>query len=138
MTATFTVRSELRFVDISWTLARLRSEYFGANRSEEQFVEECRHSLCFSLWAKDGLGDGFDEPIGFARVITDYASFAQVSDFFIAEEFRGRGLSHFLFEAIRYDARLNKCTFNLFTRTPAFWRHLGFTTAEHMILRPTP
>lgn len=136
MTATFTVRSELRFVDISWTLARLRSEYFGANRSEEQFVEECRHSLCFSLWAKDGLGDGFDEPCGFARVISDFASFAQISDFFVASEFRGQGLSRVLFDAIRKDARLRTCTLNLFSRTPAYWRKLGFCEQGHLMLRP--
>lgn len=116
----------------------MHEEYFGAGRTEERFVEECRNSLCFTLWSLNGLGDGFDEPCGFARVISDYASFAQISDFFVASEFRGQGLSRVLFDAIRKDARLQECVFNLFTRSPDYWRKHGFTTAEHMIFRPTP
>jgi GNAT superfamily N-acetyltransferase len=50
-------------------------------------------SLCFSLfyWGKQ---------IGFARVITDEATFAYLCDVFIDEEWRGKGLSKWLMEVI--------------------------------------
>ena len=38
--------------------------------------------------------------VGFARVITDYATFAYLADVFVLPEFRGRGLSVWLMEVI--------------------------------------
>ena len=41
-----------------------------------------------------------DKQVGFARMITDKATFAYLADVFIIEEYRGRGLSKWLMEAI--------------------------------------
>ena len=41
--------------------------------------------------------------VGFARVITDYATFAYVGDVFVLEAHRGRGLSKWLMGAIAED-----------------------------------
>jgi len=38
--------------------------------------------------------------VGFARVITDYATFAYIGDVFILEDYRGQGLSKWLMQAI--------------------------------------
>lgn len=38
--------------------------------------------------------------VGFARVITDYATFAWIADVFILPEHRGQGLSKWLMEVI--------------------------------------
>lgn len=51
------------------------------------------HSLCFGLY-RDGA------QIGFARVVTDEATFAYVSDVFVIGEHRNGGLGQFLVEAI--------------------------------------
>src|ERR1041385_3292936 len=40
------------------------------------------------------------ERVGFARVVTDYATFGWVADVFILEPHRGRGLSKWLMEVI--------------------------------------
>jgi GNAT superfamily N-acetyltransferase len=56
----------------------------------EQAIE---HSLCYGLYSRD-------EQIGFARVITDEATFAYVSDVFVVAEHRNSGLGQFLVEAI--------------------------------------
>ena len=40
------------------------------------------------------------ELVGFARVVTDYATFAWLADVFILKEHRGRGLSKWLMEVI--------------------------------------
>jgi GNAT superfamily N-acetyltransferase len=39
--------------------------------------------------------------VGFARVITDRATFAYIGDVYVLEEYRGRGLAKFLMERIR-------------------------------------
>lgn len=53
-----------------------------------------RHSLCF------GVYEG-ERQIGFARVVTDYATFAFVLDDYIEESHRGRGLGKWLMLSIR-------------------------------------
>jgi len=52
-----------------------------------------------------GLYHGSDQ-IGFARIITDYATFAYVSDVFILDEHRGQGLAHWLMQVILGHPRL--------------------------------
>ncbi len=43
-------------------------------------------SLCFGVYEND-------KQVGFARVITDYATFGYLADVFIDKDYRGRGLS---------------------------------------------
>ena len=51
------------------------------------------NSLCFGLYAGE-------RQIGFARVITDRATFAYLADVFVVESHRGRGLGKRLMDAI--------------------------------------
>ena len=52
-----------------------------------------RHSLCF---------DAFDgrEQVGFARVVSDHATYAYISDVFVLDSHRGRGVGKRLMAAI--------------------------------------
>jgi GNAT superfamily N-acetyltransferase len=52
------------------------------------------HSLCFGLYRRGG------EQIGFARVVTDQATFAYLADVFVVEEERNAGLGQWLVETI--------------------------------------
>ncbi|MFD2167388.1 GNAT family N-acetyltransferase [Thalassotalea euphylliae] len=52
------------------------------------------HSLCFAVLDEKG------NQVGFARMITDYATFAYLADVFILETHRGEGLSKKLMTAI--------------------------------------
>lgn len=51
------------------------------------------HSLCFSAW-RDGA------QVGFARVVTDRATFAYLADVFVLPEYRGRGVATALMDAV--------------------------------------
>jgi len=57
------------------------------------------NSLCFGLY-KDGA------QIGFARVITDQATFAYLADVFVIDRERGAGLGQWLVETVLADPRL--------------------------------
>jgi GNAT superfamily N-acetyltransferase len=59
----------------------------------ETMQRSLRHSLCFS-----GLLEG--RQIAFARVISDYATFAYLVDVFVVEEQRGKGYSRKLMQAV--------------------------------------
>jgi len=62
-------------------------------------VKAIRHSLCFGLF-RGG------QQIGFARVVTDYATFAWLADVFVLPEWRGQGLSKWLMSVISSHPRL--------------------------------
>ena len=56
-------------------------------------------SLCFAV--KDGGAQ-----IGFARVVTDFATFAYLADVYVLPEHRGRGVSKVLLDAVHAHPRL--------------------------------
>ncbi|MEO7672759.1 MAG: GNAT family N-acetyltransferase [Pyrinomonadaceae bacterium] len=71
----------------------VNDSYWAKERSIEQTRAAIENSICF------GVYDG-GRQIGFARVVSDCATFAYLGDVFIVEEFRGRSLSKWLMETI--------------------------------------
>ncbi len=67
--------------------------YWAKERTLEQTKTAIENSLPFGVYQSE-------RQIGFARVVTDYTTFAYLGDVFILEEFRGRGLSKWLMETI--------------------------------------
>jgi len=67
--------------------------YWAQGRSREIVAQSISNSLCF------GVYDGAQQ-IGFARVVTDYATFAWLCDLFIDEAYRGQGLGKRLIETV--------------------------------------
>jgi GNAT superfamily N-acetyltransferase len=67
--------------------------YWAQNRTREQTETAIKNSLPFGVYKGENQ-------IGFARVVTDYATFAYLGDVYILEEFRGFGLSKWLMETI--------------------------------------
>jgi GNAT superfamily N-acetyltransferase len=63
--------------------------YWAKGRTMEQVLRSIEHSLCFGLYAGR-------EQIGFARVVTDYATFAYLADVYVLEKHRGHGLSKWM------------------------------------------
>ena len=61
--------------------------------------QSIENSLCFGVYFKN-------EQIGFARVITDYATFGYLADVFILEAHRGKSLSKQLMESIMAHPKL--------------------------------
>lgn len=67
--------------------------YWANSRTVEQTRRAIENSLCFGLYHDD-------QQIGFARVVSDFATFAYLGDVFVLQEFRGQGLSKWLMETI--------------------------------------
>jgi GNAT superfamily N-acetyltransferase len=67
--------------------------YWAQGRSIETMQRALDNSLNFGLY-KQNL------QIGFARVVTDYATFAWIADVFVLPDYRGRGFSKWLMEVI--------------------------------------
>ena len=73
--------------------------YWAKSRTLEQTQIAIENSLCFGLYYET-------RQIGFARVVTDFATFAYIGDVFVLEEFRGKGLSKWLMEVMINHPRL--------------------------------
>jgi len=86
-------------LDIDFIYGYLARSYWSEGILRETVERSIANSLCF------GVYEG-DKQVGFARVITDYATFAYLADVFIIESHRARGLSKFLMECIVNDQRL--------------------------------
>lgn len=69
--------------------------YWATGRSVETIRRSIEHSLPFGLYM-----DATRAQLGFARVITDYATFAWVADVFILDSARGQGLGKWMMEII--------------------------------------
>lgn len=70
-----------------------RESYWCPGIPREVVERAIAGSLCFSVFRDDSQ-------VGFARVVTDGATFAYLADVFIVSEQRGRGLSKQLMEHI--------------------------------------
>ena len=83
-------RLDLRFVH-NW----LATESYWCRGIPFEVVQRLvDHSLCFGVYHESG------EQVGFGRVVTDYTTFAWLTDIFIIETHRGLGLSVILMEVI--------------------------------------
>jgi GNAT superfamily N-acetyltransferase len=70
-----------------------RQSYWAKGRELEVVNRGIDNSLSFGIYRGK-------QQIGFARVVTDYATFAWLADVFVLEEYRGRGLGRWLIEVI--------------------------------------
>lgn len=68
--------------------------YWARGIPREVVERSNARSLCFGVYDGDGT------QVGFARVISDFATIAYVGDVFVVESHRGRGLSKWLMECI--------------------------------------
>ena len=71
----------------------LTRSYWRRGVPKDHVAKAINHSLGFGLFDED-------EQIGFARVVTDYADFAYLSDVFVLEAYRGQGLGTWLIECV--------------------------------------
>jgi GNAT superfamily N-acetyltransferase len=69
------------------------ASYWAQGRPLEVVQKSIEHSLCFGVYADA-------QQVGFARVVTDFATFAWLCDLFVVESHRGQGLGIWLVECI--------------------------------------
>jgi len=71
----------------------VEDSYWARERTFEQTKTAIENSICFGLFHDE-------KQIGFARVVSDKATFAYLGDVFVIDEYRGRGLSKWLMSVI--------------------------------------
>lgn len=72
----------------------LTRAYWSEGIPRDVVERAARNSWCFGVYAPDGV------QIGYARLVSDYETFAYLADVFIIEERRGLGLSKWLMASV--------------------------------------
>ena len=89
----FTITTDRERLDLPAALALLHGTSWGGSLTLPVLERAVGNSVCF------GLSEG-TSLIGFARVITDLATYAYLTDVVIDEAKRGQGLGHWLIECV--------------------------------------
>ena len=117
----FVISTDPRKLDIDVVFGFLVQAKWWPELTSESLERALRHSLCFSL-KESG------RQIGFARIITDFVTYAYLCDVYIVEERRGRGLGTWLIRSVLEHPDLkNLKRVSLITHhAQDFYRGLGF------------
>ncbi|QSQ23335.1 GNAT family N-acetyltransferase [Pyxidicoccus parkwayensis] len=89
----FVVSDDPARIDLDVVYGYLSRSYWSEGIPRATVERAVCNSMVFGLYASD-------RQVGFARVITDRASFAWLCDVFVLEDFQGRGLGKWLMEAV--------------------------------------
>jgi len=89
----FSISTDRQQLDLDVVHGFLTDCYWAKGISREIVARSIENSLCFGLYADR-------KQIGFARVISDCATYAYIGDVFVLESFRGRGLGKWMMECI--------------------------------------
>src|SRR6476646_6843423 len=90
----FTISTDRARLDREAIHAFLQTSYWALEISREIVDRSIENSLCFGVYETG-------RQVGFARVVSDFATFAYLADVFVIPSHRGRGLSTWLVEVIR-------------------------------------
>ena len=122
----FIISTDKRLLDLSLIYGFLTASYWAEGIPFETVKKSIEYSLNFGVY-KAG------EQVGFARVITDYATYAYIGDVFIIENYRGHGLSKWLMQVIASHPELQGLRrWSLLTRDAhGLYRQSGFTQPQN-------
>ena len=110
----FLISTDPRRLDLDAIHQFLTNSYWAKGIPREVVARSIAHSLCFGIY-DEGRGQlplpasearcGAPQ-VGFARVISDFATFAYLGDVFVLDAYRGRGLGTWMMESIVDHPRL--------------------------------
>lgn len=110
----------------------LSRSFHSGSRSYTEIEKSIENSICFGMYHRG-------RQIGFARVVSDLSTVYLLSDVFVAEEYRGKGLGKWLLECITNCHELKDLIGFLATRNAqGLYRKYGFRTLDNpkiMMLR---
>ncbi len=122
----FVISTERERLSLDVVHEFLTNCYWAKGISREVVARSMEHSLCF------GIYDGNHAQVGFARVVSDFATVAYLGDVFVLESHRGLGLSKWLMECIvDHPALQNLRRWILLTRDAhGLYSQFGFTPVQ--------
>lgn len=93
----FLVSTDPALLDLDRTHGFIAHSYWAAGIPKSILQKSIKNSLCFGLYR---IASGSLEQVGFARIVSDYSTFAYLGDVYISENWRKKGLSKWLMECV--------------------------------------
>lgn len=120
----FEIDTDPARLDVAQIHAELAGRPWWRGITPEVVRRGLEHALCFGIY--DASADG--RMVGYARVITDRATFGYLTDAFIAGDARGRGLYRWLLETVLAHPELRTLRrWLLISDDAALYARFGFT-----------
>ncbi|HEY0611770.1 MAG TPA: GNAT family N-acetyltransferase [Chitinophaga sp.] len=122
----FSISTDRDKLDLDLIHSFLSNTYWAKGIPRSTVERSLQHSLCFGLYHEQ-------QQTGFARVITDYTTFAYLADVFIIPSYRGKGLSKWLIKTILEHPELQGLRRWLLATADAhgLYTQFGFTPLPH-------
>ena len=90
----FRISSEHEEMDLDAIHAYISNSYWAMGIPKSTLERAMKNSIFF------GVFDGVQAQIGFARAVTDCATYAYLADVYVLEKYRGKGLSKWLISTV--------------------------------------
>ncbi len=90
----YAISTDPNRLDMDFTVDYLAQTYWGQGTAKDKIRQSIENAIVFGLYDENG------RQVGFARVVTDLARFAWLSDVFVLDELRGLGLGKWMMACI--------------------------------------
>ncbi len=95
----FVISTDRERLDLDVIHGFLTESYWCKGIPREVVARSIENALCFGIYKQS-------QQVGFARVISDYATYAYIGDVFVVEAHRGQGLAKWVMECIMQHPQL--------------------------------
>jgi GNAT superfamily N-acetyltransferase len=122
------ISTDRELLDLDFICGALAGSYWAQNRPRPVVEKSIRNSVCFGLYERRSR-----RQVGFARLVTDGATFSWLADVIVDERHRGKGLGKLLVSTIVDHPLVSATTCLLGTRDAhGLYERFGFTRSEMM------
>jgi len=113
-------------LDLDAVMGLLALSYWAKDRPRHVMDKAIRHSVCLGLYHRGQL-------VGFARAVTDHATFTWVCDVILHPDHRGRGLGRWMMKCYLEHPDLQTVSYHLRTEDAhGLYEQFGFQRVEAM------
>jgi len=122
----YVLSDDKRRLDLDAIMGLLAMSYWANDRPRNVMDKAIQHSVCFGLYHRGRLA-------GFARAVTDHATFTWVCDVILQPDHRGRGLGTWMMKCFLEHPDLQTASYHLRTEDAhGLYERLGFQRVESM------